>query len=91
MFQPSKDSTQAPQGLLEPLPIPQRRFGSWSMDFITNLPECGGGFNAIYTCVDKLTKLVRLTPCKLGAGELSAATVASMALQLGCKVVWFAR
>ena len=54
------------------------KIGSWSMDSITNLPECGSGFNAIYTCVDRLTKLVRLTPRKLGAGELSAATVASM-------------
>ena len=47
------------------------------MDFITGLPDCDG-FNAIYTCVDRLTKLVRLIPCKLGAGELSAAAVAKL-------------
>ena len=48
------------------------------MDFVTNLPTCGNGFNAIFTCVDRLTKFVRLTPCILGAGELSAATVARL-------------
>ena len=47
------------------------------MDFITNLPPCSG-FNAIFTCVDRLTKFVRLTPCSLGAGELSAANVARL-------------
>ena len=47
------------------------------MDFITNLPTCNG-FNAIYTCVDRLTKFVRLTPCTLGEGELSAEQVAHL-------------
>ena len=31
------------------------------MDFITDRPPCGG-FNGIYTCVDKLTKFVKLIP-----------------------------
>lgn len=35
------------------------------MDFITGLP-LSGGFNAIYTCVERLTKLVRITPCFVG-------------------------
>ena len=48
------------------------------MDFITGLPLCGGKYNAIYTCVDRLTKLTRLTPCSLGAGELTAEAVAAM-------------
>ena len=58
--------------------MPARRFGSWSMDFITGLPLCGGKFNAIFTCVDRLTKFTRLTACSLGAGELSAEAVAAM-------------
>jgi len=40
------------------------------MDFITHLPSSGGN-DAILTIVDRLTKLVRLTPCRLegtGAG-----------------------
>ena len=68
---------QAPVGLLEPLPIPSHRFGSWSMDFITHLPECNG-FNAMYTCIDHLSGLVRLTPCTHGAGEMSAAAMAKL-------------
>ena len=48
------------------------------MDFITGLPTCGDGFNAILTCVDRLTKFTRLTPYSLGAGELSAAAVAKL-------------
>ena len=31
------------------------------MDFIIGLPPCGG-LNGIYTCVDKLTKFVKLIP-----------------------------
>ena len=65
-----KDSTQATPGLLQPLPIPQERFSSWSMDFITSLPLCNG-YNAIFTCVDRLTKLTRLIPCSLGEGALT--------------------
>ena len=41
------------------------------MDFITSLTE-DQGFNAIFTCIDKLMKLVRLTPCCMGEGLLSA-------------------
>ena len=47
------------------------------MDFITGLP-LSGGFNAIYTAVDRLTKLVRLTPCSMGADSLAAGEVAHM-------------
>jgi len=62
---------------MAPLPVPQRRFGSWSMDFVTSLPECKG-FNAIYTCVDRLTKLVRVCPCKVGESALSASETAQL-------------
>lgn len=72
-----KDSTQAPGGTLAPLPIPEERFASWSMDFVTHLPE-SRGFNAIFTCVDRLTKLVRLTPCRYGDAALSAGEVATL-------------
>lgn len=75
--QKSKDSTQAPAGLLHPVEIPAGRFEVWSMDFITDLPNCGN-FNAIFTCVDKFTKLVRLMPCFVGAGNLSAPEVAKL-------------
>ena len=46
------------------------------MDFITGLPSCANGCNAIFTCVDRLTKYTVLTACTLGAGELIAKQVA---------------
>ena len=64
--------------LLEPLLIAERRFESWSMDFITGLPSYANGCNAIFTCVDYLTKYTVLTACTLGAGELSAKQVAQL-------------
>ena len=47
------------------------------MDFITHLPECNG-FNAMYTCVDRLSGLLRLTPFTHGAGAMSAAGMAKL-------------
>ena len=32
------------------------------MDFITDLPLCGG-FNGIYTCIDKLSEVCQAYPC----------------------------
>ena len=34
----------------------------FSMDFITDLP-LSDGFDALYVCVDRLTKMVRVAPC----------------------------
>ena len=42
------------------------------MDFITGFPSCTNGCNAIFTCVDCLTKYTVLTIFTLGAGELGA-------------------
>ena len=50
------------------------------MDFITGFSSCANGFNAIFTCVDCLTKYTVLTACTLGAGELSAKQVAQLFL-----------
>jgi len=47
------------------------------MDFITGLPTCHT-FNAIYTCIDRLTKMVRVLPCFMGEGELTAKDTASL-------------
>ena len=47
------------------------------MDFITDLPLCSG-FNGIYTCVDKLTKFVKLIPVSIREGALSAPEVACL-------------
>ena len=47
------------------------------MDFITELPPCGG-FNGIYTCIDKVTKFVKLIPVSIKEGALSAPEVACL-------------
>ena len=36
--------------------------------------------NAVFVCIDKLTKLVYLVPCAAGEGELSAAATARLFL-----------
>ena len=62
-----KDQTYLPPGSLAPIPLPLDCFSFWTMDFITSLPE-DQGCNAIFTCVDKLTKFVCLTPVAWGRG-----------------------
>ena len=72
-----KDQTSLPPGSLAPIPLPLDYFSFWTMDFITSLPEDQGS-NAIFTCIDKLTKLVRLTHCHMGEGLLSAEQTAKL-------------
>ena len=59
--------------------MPKRRFGSYSIDWITGLPPCGPlGFNAIFTIVNRTTQAIRLAHCVLGAGEMSAEATAKL-------------
>ena len=51
------------------------------MDFITGLPLCANDCNAIFACVDRLTKYTVLTAYTLGAGELSTKQVAQVFFQ----------
>ena len=60
--QRQKDGHQHPYGLLQPLPIPSRPWGSISMDFIVQLPKTPRGFTSITVFVDRLTKMVHLAP-----------------------------
>ena len=57
--------------------IPAGRFDIWNMDYFTDLP-LSRGFNAIYTYVNKLTKTVKLQPCFVGEGQLTAKEVATL-------------
>ena len=70
-----KDSTQHTPGLLQPHPIPFHYFDSWSLDLITDLPSFHG-CNTVFTYVNCLTKLCRLTPCFLGGFLLGTGEVA---------------
>jgi hypothetical protein len=60
--QRNKSETRRPAGLLQPLQIPDSRWETVSMDFITCLPKSHMGSDAILVFVDKLTKMVHLAP-----------------------------
>ena len=61
--QKMKYRAQATPGLLKPLPIPYRRWGSISMDFITDLPKSGKQqFDTILVVVDRLSKMSHFVP-----------------------------
>jgi hypothetical protein len=54
----NKMPRHALHGQLHPLPIPPGPWQSVSMDFIVELPPLEG-FDAIYVCVDRFTKMAR--------------------------------
>lgn len=71
--QRDKTSRQLPTGMLQPLEIPERRWESVSMDFITALPETLRGHTQIVVFVDRLSKMTHLVPLKTNATALDVA------------------
>ena len=61
-------SSRVKQGLLQPLPIPDRPWESLSMDFFMGLPRTTRGNDAVLTFVDRLTKYVHLMPTTSNIG-----------------------
>lgn len=57
-----KPSRHSPYGHLKPLMIPQARWSSISMDFITGLP-LSNGYDMILVVVDRLSKMAHFVPC----------------------------
>jgi transposase InsO family protein len=55
-------SREAKQGVLKPLPIPERAWQDLSMDFVTHLPE-SNGHNTILVVVNRLTKIKHFIAC----------------------------
>ncbi|TYK11882.1 retrotransposon protein, putative, Ty3-gypsy subclass [Cucumis melo var. makuwa] len=51
-----KAPRQKPAGLLQPLGVPEWKWESVSMDFITGLPRTLKGYTVIWVVVDRLTK-----------------------------------
>ncbi|GBG83937.1 hypothetical protein CBR_g37809 [Chara braunii] len=58
--QRDKPRTQAPLGLLKPLPIPERPGESLSMDFMDTLVTSKSGMRYIFIIVDRFSKYARL-------------------------------
>ncbi|GBG90121.1 hypothetical protein CBR_g50214 [Chara braunii] len=58
--QRDKPRTQAPLGLLKPLPIPERPGESLSMDFMDTLVTSKSGMRQIFVIVDRFSKYARL-------------------------------
>ena len=59
--QRSKVPRQKPNGLLQPLPVPSRPFGTVTMDFIVALPTVKQ-YNAVLVFVDRFTKFAIFVP-----------------------------
>jgi len=76
----NKIPRHAPFGDLQPLPIPAGPWQSVSMDFIVELPP-SDGYDAIFVCVDRLTKMAHFVPT-------TSDVTAEQAAQLYCQHVW---
>jgi len=70
--QANKTSTQRPVGLLHPLPIPNRPWGSIGMDFVGPFPK-SQGYDYLWVIICRLTSMVHLVPVNMTikASELS--------------------
>jgi hypothetical protein len=86
-FQQNKSKHTLPAGLLQPLPIPEQKWESISMDFITSLPKVQGKYY-IYVVVDRLTKFAHFYPIST---EYSAVQVAELFFRKVFKLHGFPR
>jgi hypothetical protein len=71
----NKPANQAPAGLLQPLPVPERYWDSVSLDFMVRLPRTQRGEDAIAVFVDRLSKYVRIIPTKTDITAIQFANV----------------
>lgn len=60
--QRNKPLNRPSSGKLMPLPVPGYRWEVVSLDFITDLPKTNNGYDAVCVFVDKLTKMVHISP-----------------------------
>jgi transposase InsO family protein len=84
----SKASRLAPQGFLQPLPLPYRAWSDISVDYITPLPKSthyGRTYQHLLVVVCRLTKMRHLIPVtSLNAEELADAFVSRVYCLHGC-------
>jgi len=71
-----KHKNARPYGLLQALPIPTERAERVNIYFITKLPAGEGGYDAVATIINPLTKRARWIPVK--EAELTAETFAEV-------------
>ncbi|GBG91846.1 hypothetical protein CBR_g53737 [Chara braunii] len=70
------NANHLPYGLLQPLPIPEGRWQSISMDFIGPLrPPTPRGHDAILVVVDRFTKRARFVPCRYAISAREVADI----------------
>eukprot|EP00923_Selenidium_pygospionis_P006980 GHVN01012050.1.p2 GENE.GHVN01012050.1~~GHVN01012050.1.p2 ORF type:complete len:154 (+),score=15.90 GHVN01012050.1:1977-2438(+) len=58
----AKPQQQKPAGLLQPLPVPTRRWSCIATDF--DLPLTASGCDSIMTVIDRLSKMAHFVPTK---------------------------
>jgi hypothetical protein len=71
--QTNKRNRQAPEGLLQPLPLPKQSWEHITMDFLTPLPETARGYTAVLVVIDRLSKMAHFLPTRDDAGAVKTA------------------
>ena len=74
MCQQSKVGRHASYRMLQSNEVPDQRWKSIAMDFITDLPN-SDGYDTILVVIDRLTKMSHLIPCRKDLGERQFATL----------------
>jgi hypothetical protein len=74
-FQQVNAKHQHPKGLLQPLPIPEWKWKTNSMDFITGLPKSTKKNDAILVVVENLSKSVHFIPIKSTCKAIDIANI----------------
>ena len=78
-----KAARDAYNGLLHPLPVPERPWVDLTMDFVVGLPK-SQGYDAILVVVDRLSKEKHYIPCTEDNGTDAEATAAMFLRHVWC-------
>lgn len=82
--QQTKNITQPPAGLLQPLSIPKNIWNAL-MDFIAHLPLCKGN-NTMYVVVDRFSAAAHFG---MPPFQFTASLMADLFSTIVCKIAWF--
>ncbi|XP_052727736.1 uncharacterized protein LOC128195006 [Vigna angularis] len=86
--QRAKTEHQRPGGLLQQLEIPEWKWDSVSMDFVTHLPRTVKNHDSIWVIVDRLTKSAHFLPVnlKMSMTNLAKLYIREIVRELGSKL-----